>query len=76
MKTYLRIGNDTLEQAKRYPTKKAAMAAYAAIARELDRYGQTVEATLHYARNEDELAEYPDYILFLSDSGAIRCVNA
>ena len=76
MKTYLRIGNDTLEQAKRYPTKKAAIAAYAATARELDRYGQTIEATLHYARNATELAEYPDYILFLSDSGAIRCVSA
>jgi hypothetical protein len=76
MKTYLRIGNDTLEQAKRYPTKKAAIAAYARTARELAQYGQTIEATLHYARNANELAEYPDYILFLSDNGAIRCVSA
>ena len=60
----------------RYPTKKAALAAYAKTARELAKYGQTVEATLHYARNENELAEYPDYILCLSDSGAIRCVSA
>jgi hypothetical protein len=76
MKTYLRIGNDTLDQAVRYPTKKAAIAAYTKTARELDRYGQTVEATLHYARNAAELAEYPDYLLYLSDSGAIRCVSA
>ena len=76
MKTYLRLGNDTLEQAKRYRTKKAAIAAYAATARELARYGQSIEATLHYARNAEELAEYPDYTLFLSARGAIRCVSA
>jgi hypothetical protein len=73
MKTYLRLGADTLEQAKRYASKKAAIAAYAAVARELDRYGQSIEATLHYARNADELAEYPDYHVYMTDTGVIRC---
>ncbi|CAB5194981.1 hypothetical protein UFOVP171_41 [uncultured Caudovirales phage] len=73
MKTYLRLGADTLEQATRYPSKKAAIAAYAAIARELDRYGQSIEATLHYARNADELAEYPDFHIYMTDVGIIRC---
>lgn len=73
MKTYLRLGDDTLEEARRYPTKAAAIAAYAETARELARYGQPIEASLHYARTRDALHEYPDYILSLSPRGAVRC---
>jgi hypothetical protein len=73
MKTYLRLGADTLDQARQYPSKKAAVAAYAETARELARYGQPIEASLHYAEKRDTLHEYPDYILQLTARGAVKC---
>lgn len=73
MKTYLRLGADTLDEARRYPSKAAAIAAYAETARELARYGQPIEASLHYAEKRDTLAEYPDFILYLTARGAVRC---
>jgi hypothetical protein len=73
MKTYLRLGSDTLDEARRYPSKKSAIAAYAETARELARYSQPIEASLHYAEKRDTLHEYPDYILSLSPRGAVRC---
>lgn len=72
MKTYLRIDNDTLEEAKRYPSMRAAIDAYAETARELDQYGQRCEASLHFARNREELQEYPDRVLSLGPRGGIR----
>lgn len=73
MQTYLRLGADTLDEARRYPSKKTAIAAYAETARELARYGQPIDASLHYARSRDDVHEYPDYILSLSSRGAVRC---
>ena len=76
MKTYLRLGADTLDQARRYKSKAAAIAAYAETARELARYGQAIDASLHYARSRDALHEYPDVTLGLSPRGAVRCERA
>lgn len=73
MKAYLRIGADTLDAAKRYPSMRAAIEAYAEVARELARYDQRIEASLHFARNREELQEYPDRLLSLTVRGAIKC---
>lgn len=72
MKTYLRIGSDYLEDAKRYRSKKAAIAAYHHVASELARYDQRIDASLHYARTKDELQEYPDFVLSLGLRGGVR----
>lgn len=72
MKTYLRIGSDYLEDAKRYPSKRAALAAFREVAEELARYGQRIEASLHYANNKEELAEYPDYTVALGPRGGLK----
>jgi hypothetical protein len=72
MKTYRRIDADTLDDAKLYPSMRAAIEAYAETARELDRYGQKCEASLHFARNREELQEYPDRVLSLGPKGGIK----
>lgn len=72
MLCYLRMGSDYLEDAVKYPTKKAAVEAYRKTAEELARYGQKIEASLHYATCDEELAEYPDYLLELSPRGGVR----
>jgi len=72
MRTYLRIGSDYLEDAKRYASKSASVAAFLEVARELDRYGQRIEASLHYARTKAELVEYPDLILSLGPRGGLK----
>lgn len=71
MRCFLRVGNDYLEDAERHATK--AVAAYAETARELARYDQRIEASLHYAATRDELQEYPDFALSLGPRGGIRC---
>ena len=73
MTCFLRVGNDYLEDAERHATKADAIAAFAETARELARYDQRIEATLHYAANRDELQEYPDFVLSLGPRGGIRC---
>ena len=72
MKTYLRVGNDTLEQCGEFATQKAAIAEFEIIARELDRYGQKIEASLHFAPNRDSIEEYPDRVLSLTTRSAIK----
>ena len=76
MKTYLRIGSDYLDEAKRYSSKKGAIEAYRRIAIELARYGQRIDASLHYARNYDELHEYPDFVLSLGPRGGVKIERA
>jgi hypothetical protein len=68
---FLRMGNDYLEQAKRYRTQKDAIEAYKETARELAQYGQAISATLHIAPSRDAVVEYPDYVLALSERGAV-----
>lgn len=73
MRTYLRIGTDTLEEAQQYASKKAAVEAFAETAHQLARFGQSIEASLHYANSMDELAEYPDFVLSITARGSIKC---
>jgi hypothetical protein len=73
MFTYLRIGSDTLEEAVLYRTMQAAINDFAACALELDRYGQRVEASLHFVGSaQEEPAEYPDRVLALGPRGGVQ----
>ena len=72
MKTYLRIGSDYLDDAKRYRSKKRAIEAFYRVASELARHDQRIEASLHYARTKDELQEYPDFVLSIGPRGGVK----
>lgn len=78
MKTryFLRLGDDSLDLARPYRTRAAALAAFAEVARELDRYGQSIAATVHLAAARDELAEYPDFVLNLGPRGGVQVQRA
>ena len=69
---YLRIGDDSLEEAEEHPTKQFAVWAFQRVAEQLARYGQEIEASLHKAKNRDEVVEYPDYVLALGPRGGIK----
>ena len=76
MKTYLRLGADTLVVAQPYQNKAAAIEAYTKTARDLARFGQCIEASLHYAKNTGELNEYPDFVLSIGSHNGIHCERA
>lgn len=73
MKTgaWLRLGDDCLDDARRYPSRTAAVVAFREIAQELWRYGQRIEATVHLAATRGELAEYPDWVLSVGPRGGV-----
>ena len=79
-KVYLRIGDDCLDQAQPCDSIKAARAEFEAVARELDGYGQRIEASLHrYCRDLPgpvHADEYPDYVLRLGPRGGVRMERA
>ena len=52
---------------------KAAKADFLSTARELDRFGQSIEASLHIAKSKDLINEYPDYVLSLGKFGGLKC---
>jgi hypothetical protein len=73
MLTYLRLGSDSLEEARLYWTMQEAIKAYARCAFELSLYDQKIEASLHFvASREEEPAEYPDRVLALGPRGGIQ----
>jgi len=73
MLTYLRLGSDSLEEARLYWTMQEAINAFASCAIELDLYGQKIEASLHFVDSRDqEPAEYPDRVLALGPRGGIQ----
>lgn len=76
MKVYLRMGSDTLEEAKRYANKRDAIAAYRGTMEELARFGQSIEASLHYASSRKELQEYPDFVLSPGERGSVKVERA
>lgn len=45
-------------------------------AKELDRYGQKCEATLHIAPTLLQMSEYPDYVLSLGPRGGLKVESA
>lgn len=68
---YLRIGDDTLEEALRFTQKVDAVAEYRRVAKELAQYGQAIDASLHIAPSRAEVVEYPDFVLSLNESGRV-----
>ena len=73
---WLRMGSDYLEDAVAYTSKRAAVEAYLATARDLARYEQRIEATIHLAPDRETLAEYPDYVLSLGKGGGVKIERA
>lgn len=70
---YLRLGSDKLARAKFYDTVFEACHEYGRDARQLARYGQQLDATLHFVDvRGDEPAEYPDRILTLTRGGNVK----
>jgi len=69
---YLRMGGDALLDAERCRSLAVARATYMAAARELDRYGQKITATVHIAASLTTAAEYPDYLLELGPRGGLQ----
>lgn len=70
---YLRIGDDSPNEGAFYPTLGAAVDAYERCARELDRYGQGIDASVHFVDTEaDDPDEYPDRVLSLGARGGIK----
>jgi hypothetical protein len=76
-KCYLRVGSDYLEDAQLMPSIKYAKEEFLATAQELARFDQRIEASIHlYDHGVHEAPhchEYPDYVLGLSDRGALIC---
>lgn len=70
---YLRVGNDPLEDATRHETIADAKADFKAIADDLGRFGQTINATLHIAPDFDSVVEDPDYLLEIGPRGGLVC---
>ncbi len=73
MAYYLCIGDDTLEAACRYATKKDALAGFREVAEKLARYGQTVHGTVHIAAKRSECVDEPDFYLRLGPRGGVQC---
>lgn len=65
-----------LDAAQGFLTKGAAVQAFADSARQLARYGQSLEATLHIANGRAELQEYPDFVLSLGPRDGVRVERA
>ncbi len=66
----------SLDRAVEYPSQTAAIRAFRYTADELFKYGQRIEATLHFANSREELVEYPDYTLALGPNGGLKMEKA
>ncbi|WP_186043157.1 MULTISPECIES: hypothetical protein [Burkholderia] len=76
MAYFLRMGADYLEDAVKYTSKAGAIDAFRETSDELDRYGQTISASLHIADTLDEVVEYPDFVLERGPKGGVRVERA
>jgi len=74
MAYYLCIGDDTLEAACRYATKKDALAGFREVAEEMARFSQTVYGTVHIAAKRSECVDEPDFYLRLGPRGGVQCL--
>ncbi|MEF9443384.1 hypothetical protein OWS73_33730 [Burkholderia sp. 1B3(2022)] len=72
MAYFLRMGADYLEDAQRFATKAVAIDAFRETSDELDRYGQSITASIHIADTMEEVVEYPDWVLERGPRGGIR----
>lgn len=75
-RSYLRIGDDTLDDANGYNSVAAAGREFHRVATSLWRYGQRIEATIHIAPSRKEVVEYPDFVLSLGPRGGLKCERA
>ena len=66
---FIKVGNDY--DYKNCRNLAEATEYYRAAAVELDKYGQKIEATVHLANCENEIHEYPDYVLSLNKLGGV-----
>jgi hypothetical protein len=73
---FLRIGEDYLEDARAYQTKRGAVAAYSRVARDLARIEQRIDASIHIAPRPADTVEYPDFVLSLGPRGGVRVESA
>lgn len=71
-KYWLIAGSDSFFDAEPHETKKDAVNAYKWAAQELAEYGQELEASIHVADSWENIAEYPDYVLYLGPRGGVR----
>ena len=73
MKTcYLRYESDYLADAKTHASIESACSEFLKTAKDLDRYGQRIESSIHIAGAKEELNEHPDYVLSLGPRGGLR----
>ena len=71
---YLRVGNDPVEDATRCASLREAVLDFKVIADDLARFGQPIEASVHFAPSLAEVVEYPDRVLALGPRGGV-CVS-
>ncbi|WP_186197615.1 hypothetical protein [Burkholderia gladioli] len=76
MAYFLRMGADYLEDAVKHGTKAGAIAAFRETSDELDRYGQSITASIHIAETMDEVVEYPDFVLERGPRGGVKVERA
>ncbi len=75
MKCYLCYAGTLYPEFEPHPSLKTAKASFFESAMDLERYGQNSEASLHIAKSEEFIHEYPDYVLSLTKRGALKCVR-
>ena len=73
---FVRIDDDSLEDAKAFQTKRGAMAYYRRTAKDLAQYGQSCFASIHIAPRRADVVEYPDFVLSLGERGGVVVENA
>ncbi|MBJ9659066.1 hypothetical protein [Burkholderia gladioli] len=76
MAYFLRMGDDYLEDAVKHGTKADAIAAFRETSDELDRYGQSITASIHIADTMEEVVEYPDFVLERGPRGGVKVERA
>jgi len=76
MAYFLRMGADYLEDAVKHGTKAGAIAAFRETSDELDRYGQSITASIHIADTMEEVVEYPDFVLERGPRGGVKVERA
>ena len=76
MAYFLRMGDDYLDQAVKYSSKAGAIDAFRETSDELDRFGQSITASIHIADTPDEVVEYPDFVLERGLRGGVKVERA
>lgn len=76
MAYFLRMGDDYLDQAVKYSSKAGAIDAFRETSDELDRFGQSITASIHIADTMGEVVEYPDFVLERGPKGGVKVERA